>query len=380
MSVSIARPAAALVVLLLAGCSATAKAPPAPPPAPVVEVAPVLFQPVPQWQDFTGRLEAVQTVELKPRVSGYVVSANFPEGGQVRAGQLLFQIDPRPFQAEVDHAAAELQSARASAALANSDADRAARLFDQQAIARGEYERLQSAAQVATAGVRAAEAALKAAQLNLSFTRVTSPIDGRVSKALITKGNLVTTSSLLTSVVSDRPIYASFNADEQTYLRFASAQRGSRSVVYMGLMTESGFPHRGRLQFLDNALDSGSGTINARAVFDNGDGRLTPGLFARIRLVSDAAETAAIIPERSLGSDLGKRFVLVLDARNRVQYRSVALGPAVGDARVVRAGLRAGDEVVTAGLNKVQPGDAVRPRRVAFSLGDTQGRALSPTG
>ena len=366
-----------LALVLLAGCSAAANAPSAP-PAPTVDVTQVIFQPVRQWDDFTGRLEPIQSVELRPRVSGYVVSASFAEGAHVRAGQLLFQIDPRPFQAEVDRLSAELQSARARAVLAKSDADRGQRLYDQQAIARGEYERLQSASQVAVSDASAAEAALQAARLNLSFTRVASPIDGRVSKALITKGNLVTTTSLLTTVVSDGPIYASFNADEQTFLKYASAERGQHSPVYLGLMTEDGFPHEGRLQFLDNALDPSSGTIRARAVFDNADGRLTPGLFARIRLVSGQGAQAAIIPERALASDLGNRFVLVLDGKNRVERRDVELGPALGDARIVRSGLKRGDEVVTAGLNKVQLGEAVQPSKVAFTLSQDQQRALAP--
>lgn len=358
------RRAAATAALLVAGCSAQAKAPPPAPPA-RVEVAPVSFRPLREWDDFTGRLEAIQSVEVRPRVGGYVDAVRLPEGAHVRRGELLFQIDPRPFQAEVNRLTAELQKAQADAALARADADRARRLISEQAIAQGEFDRQDAAAKSAAATVQAARAALDNARLNLSFTRITSPIDGVVSKALITRGNLVTTQSLLTTVVSDGPIYASFNADEQTYLKYARDQRGKGGPVYIGLMTETGFPHRGRLQFLDNAVDARSGTIAVRALFDNADGKLTPGLFTRVRLVSTGADEVALAPEQALGADLGKRYVLVLDRTNHVQYRPVTLGPAVGPLHVVRSGLRPGDEVVTAGLGKVRPGDAVQPVRVA---------------
>lgn len=351
--------------LAIAGCSASASTRPSAPPPAGVEVTPVVFQPLHQWEDFTGRLEAIQSVEVRPRVGGYVDAVVLPEGAHVSKGQLLFQIDPRPFQAEADRAAAQLLKARADAALAHADAARAGRLIAEQAIAQGEFDRLDAAAKAAEADVAAAKAALDNAQLNLSFTHVVSPIDGRVSKALITKGNLVTTASLLTTVVSDGPIYATFNADEQTFLKYAAAQRGQAGPVLMGLMTEDGFPRQGRLQFLDNAVDPRSGTIGARAVFDNADGKLTPGLFARVRLISSDAQAAALVPEQALAADLGNHFVLVLDARNRALYRRVTLGPALGQLRVIRSGLNPGEQVVTAGLTKVKPGDTVSPTRVA---------------
>jgi len=350
--------------LFVAGCNAAASTPAAP-PTPGVEVAPVVSEPLRQWDDFTGRLEAIQSVEVRPRVGGYIDAVRLPEGAHVRQGELLFQIDARPFQAEVDRLAAGLQGARAKAALAQADADRAKRLIAEQAIAQGEFDRLDAQAKSAVADVAAAQAALETARLNLSFTHVVSPIDGRVSKALITRGNLVTTASLLTTVVSDGPIYATFNADEQTFLKYAGAQRGQGGPVYMGLMTEDGFPRKGKLQFLDNTVDPHSGTIDGRALFDNADGKLTPGLFARIRLVSANADPATVVPEEALGADLGKHYVLVLDGQNHVQYRAVTLGPALGQLRVVRDGLKPGELVVTAGLTKVRPGDAVKPTRVA---------------
>ncbi len=364
--------------LMISGCSAAA-APPAPPPA-GVEVTPVVFQPLQQWDDFTGRLEAIQSVEVRPRVGGYIDAVTLPEGSHVSKGQLLFQIDPRPFKAEVDRYGAQLQKARADAALARANADRAQRLIAEQAIAQGEFDRLDAAAKSAAADVAAAQAGLDTARLNLSFTRVVSPIDGRVSKALITRGNLVTTTSLLTTVVSDGPIYATFNADEQTFLKYAQAQRGQGGPVYMGLMTEDGFPRQGKLQFMDNAIDAKSGTIDGRALFANPDGKLTPGLFARVRLISQQSTPVALVPEVALGADLGKHYVLVLDGHNHVQYRTVILGPSLGQMRVVKSGLQAGDQVVTAGLTKVHPGDAVQPRRlpapvVAANAGDVAPRA-----
>ena len=361
------RPAAQASVLLLsaallAACGKEAQSQTAnPPPPPKVQVTGVVVQDLRQWDDVTGHLEAIDSVGVRPRVGGFIDDVRFKEGAKVRKGDVLFQIDPRPFQAEVDRLAAEVERAKAKAVLALADGERGQRLIAQNAVARSEFERLQAEAAQAKADVAASQAALRTAQLNLEFTRVISPIDGRVSKALITRGNLVTTADLLTTVVSDGKIYASFDTDEQTYLKYAGAQRDQPAPVELGLMTEDGFPHQGTLQFLDNALDPKSGTINGRAVFEDPDGKLTPGLFARIRLMSNATEKVALAPERALGTDLGKRYVLVVDAKNAVEYRSVALGPAVGDMRVIRQGLVQGDRVVVSGLQKVKSGDTVDP-------------------
>jgi len=372
--------AVSLSALILAGCGAAAQTPATPAPPPAVGVAKVTFRPLRQWDDFTGRLEAVDSVALRARVAGQITAVAFADGAHVRKGELLFQIDPRPFQAEVDRLEAEAERARAKAQLAAADSDRGQRLLAQEAISKEEAERLASEARSAQADLGAAQAGLRAAQLNLSFTRVVSPIDGRISKALITRGNLVTPADLLTTVVSDGPIYASFSTDEQTYLRYAKAQRGGEGPVYMGLMTETGFPHEGRLHFLDNAVDAHSGTISGRAVFDNPDGAFTPGLFARVRLVSREAQPAALVPEQALGTDLGKRYVLVLGAGNHVQYRSVTLGRAVGEYRVVLGGLNPGDRIVTSGLQKVKPGDLVTPQPAAAPINTAALAALAPAG
>jgi len=345
-------------VALLYGC-APAKSQTLAPPVATVETTPVVFKSLRQWDEFTGRLEAVGSVDIHARVGGFIDAVKFREGARVRKGEVLFQIDPRPFQAEVDRASAELERAQAKAQLAAADGERGQRLMDQNAVAKGELERLQSEAKSAHADVEAAQAALQTARLNLSFTRVTSPIDGRVSRAVITQGNLIATTDLLTTVVSDGPIYASFNTDEQTYLKYASTERDKPAPVYLGLMTEDGFPHKGKLAFIDNTVDIKSGTINGRALFDNADGEFTPGLFARIKLVSVQPQTVALVPERALGTDLGKRYVLVLTPDNHVDYRPVTLGPAIGELRIVRDGLKPGDKVVVSGLQKVKPGDPV---------------------
>lgn len=345
---------------VLAACTAQAQQEAAPPPAQVT-ITDVAFKSLRQWDDFTGRLEPIDTVEIRPRVGGYVDGARFQEGARVHKGQVLYEIDPRPFQAEANRAAAEVARAKAQWDLTIVNRERGRRLIDQNALAQSEFDRLSSEEKAAQANLAAANAALQTARLNLEFTRVVSPIDGRVSKALITRGNLVTQADRLTTVVSDTPIYAAFNADEQTFLKYAAAERGKQSPVYMGLMTEDGYPHQGKLTFIDNAMDAKSGTISGRAIFANADGRFTPGLFARIRLVSDASQTVALAPDRAVATDLGKRFVVVVGKDNKVEYRPVEIGPLAGNLRIIRRGLKPGDRVVVGGLQKVKPGDTVDP-------------------
>jgi multidrug efflux system membrane fusion protein len=352
---------------VLAACSAQAKQETAPPPAQVTVTA-VAFKDLRQWDDFTGRLEAIDTVDIRPRVGGYVDGARFEEGARVHKGQVLFQIDARPYQAEANRAAAEVDRAKAQLNLAVVNRERGRRLIEQNALAQSEFDRLSAEEKAAQANVAAASAAYQTAKLNLEWTRVVSPIDGRVSKAVITRGNLVTPADLLTTVVSDAPIYAAFNADEQTFLKYASAERGKASPVYMGLMTEDGYPHQGQLKFIDNALDAKSGTISGRAIFDNADGRFTPGLFARIRLVSDTSATVALAPDRAVATDLGKRFVVVVGANNKAEYRPVEIGPLAGNLRIIRTGLKPGDRVIVGGLQKVKPGDTVNPVTIKTDL------------
>ena len=339
----------------------------APPPLPQVTAAAAIARPVTDWDEFTGRLEPVQSVGVRPRVSGLISNVTFDEGSLVRQGQLLFQLDDRPFVAQVERLRAELAQARAAADRAGSEGRRADRLAADNAMSLEERERRGGAAAEATAHVDAVAAALRAAQLDLDFTRVTSPIAGRVSRALVTRGNLVSggqgDATLLTTVVSVDPIYASFDADEQTFLRYGERVRGngrggSRGdlPIQMALADEQNFPHRGSLQFLDNRLDPSTGTINGRAIFRNPDQRLTPGLFVRLRLPGSASYQGVLVEDRAVGTDLDRRFVLVVGADKTIASRPVTLGPVVEGLRVVRQGLEAGELVVVNGLQRVRPG------------------------
>jgi membrane fusion protein, multidrug efflux system len=356
--------------ILMSGCSSSVGQPAAKsPPAAPVTVAEVVHRPLRDWSEFTGRLEAVQSVEIRPRVSGYIDRIGFEEGVRVKKGQILFRIDPRPFRAEADRQLAARTRALSELDLAKANHARAQRLIGEHAIAREEFDRLSSADSVAASDLAAADAALSAAKLNLEFTEVRAPIDGRVSRALITQGNLVSSDSLLTTIVSDDPIYASFDADEQAYLRYSRnvANRAAGvDPVYMGLTDEKDFPHAGRLNFVDNQVDRKTGTIRARAVYANPDGIFTPGLFVRIRLVGRDTRDAVLIDDRAVGTDLGKKFVFVLKDDSTVDYRNVTLGPNVDGLRIVTGGLAAGEVIVVNGLQRVRPGSLVAPTLVAM--------------
>ena len=343
-------------------------------PAAKVSVAGVIEQPINEWDEFTGRLEAPESVEVRPRVSGYIDKVAFDEGSLVKKGDLLFQIDPRPFQAEVKRLQAQLQQARASQTRAVNEARRGERLRQSNAISAELADARASAATEAQAAVAATQAELDNALLNLSFTRITSPIDGRVSRAEITEGNLVGAGqSLLTTVVSTDKVYAYFDADERVFLKYVelARQAGSdargASPVYLGLSSEAGHPHEGQLDFLDNQVNPRTGTIRGRAVFDNRDGRFTPGLYARLKLVGSGTYPAALIKDEAVGTDLGKKFVLVLDKDNAVQYRAIELGPKLEGLRIVRQGLSKGEKIVVNGLQRTMPGATVDPQAVPMA-------------
>ena len=359
--------------IVAAGCSQTA-AQQGPPPPPQVTVAQVIERDVTEWDEFTGRLQAVDSVDIRPRVSGLVSAVRFEEGAIVQRGSLLFQIDPRPFQAEVDRLRAELARARATGQRADSELHRAERLRTENAISKEEHDRRAAFAQESTAQASAVEAALRAAELNLEFTQVTSPINGRVGRAIVTEGNLVSSgpgeATLLTTVVSRDPVYAYFDADEQIFLKYAAGRGGPRPSsrarstdlpIRMALSSDEGFPHLGHLDFLDNQVDGGTGTIRARAIFRNADGMLTPGLFVRLRLAGTGTYHGLLIQDRAVGTDLSKKFVYVVGPKNDIQYRTVTLGPIVDGLRVVRSGLEAGESVVVNGLQRVRPGVEVTP-------------------
>jgi multidrug efflux system membrane fusion protein len=365
-----------LLALFVNGCdtkSATVtKAPP-----PQVTVAKVECKPVIESDEFTGRLEAVDHVEIRPRVSGQLDSVHFQEGAIVQKGELLFTIDPRPFQAEVDRLKAELERAKAQLARSQSDFARAERLHNNNGMSVEEYDRRNSARAEAEAQVASVEASLRGAELNLEFTHIVSPITGRVSRAEVTRGNLVTSggggpATLLTTVVSLDPVYAYFDADEQTYLRYGKLARAGKKgtngeangPIYLGLAGEEDFPHKGVVNFIDNQVNPTTGTIRARGVFTNKDFSLTPGLFARLKLAGGETIRGCQIDDAGVGTDLNQKFVLVVDANNAVAYRPVTLGPMVNGLRVVRDGLHEGDVVVVNGLQRVRPGMNVTPKQV----------------
>ncbi|HYL29496.1 MAG TPA: efflux RND transporter periplasmic adaptor subunit [Gemmatimonadales bacterium] len=380
-------PAGALLpVLVLAGCGAK---PADPPPPPAVTAAAVPEREVTDWDEFTGRLEAVDQVEIRPRVTGYIERVAFAEGKEVRKGEVLFEIDPRPYQAELARAEAQLAEARTGAELAAREVARARRLVAVQAISREEYDSRVSAQAQGDASVQAAQAAVRTARLNLDWTRVRAPIAGRVSRAEVTAGNLVLagppTATLLTTVMSLDPVYVYFDADERTYLKYAGlardgtrpSSRDARTPIYLGLIDEDGqFPHKGYVDFVDNTVNPETGTIRARAVFSNKDHAFTPGLFARLKLEGSGQYRATLVVDRAVGTDQDKKFVLVLKPDSTVDYRSVQLGRLVDGLRVVTSGLKQGDEVVINGLQRVRPGMKVTPTLAPMAPDTTTDTAL----
>jgi multidrug efflux system membrane fusion protein len=359
-----------LAAAVLSGCSEpSAKEAAAQPAGPQITAAAVLERPVTENQEFSGRIEAIESVEIRPRVSGFIASVNLKPGAQVKKGDILFVIDPRPYQAEASRTKAAAQAARAKADLAKVELERARQLVADKAIAQQEADEKASNYTELDAQARAAQAALQAAELNLGFTSVRSPIDGRVGKAEVTLGNLVDGNALLTTVVSSNAVYASFNGDEDTYLRVGSlARKGEPVSVRVGLANETGFPHEGRLEFIDNRVDPATGSVRMRALFKNEDQGLAPGLFARVQLAaaSDSGKTI-LVADRAIGTDQDRKFVYVVAADGKAQYREVRLGPVIDGLRVVRAGLGAGEKIVVTGLQRVQSGLAVAAQTVPMA-------------
>lgn len=339
----------------------------APPPAAEVDVAAVISRTITDWQSYSGRLEAVDRVDVRPQVSGTIVAVHFKDGALVKKGDVLFTIDPRPYAAEVDRATAQVAAAEARASYATTDAARADRLIADNAIAKRDYDEKQNAAKEAVAGVKAAKAALETAQVNFGYTKVTAPVAGRVSRAELTVGNVVTVgpnAPLLTTLVSVSPIYASFEVDEQTYLQYLGRDRNAKVPVALGLANENGYSRKGVVTSVDNRLDTSSGTIRVRASFENADGALVPGLYARVKVGGGDAHPALLIDDAAVGTDQAKKFVLVVDANSKVQYREVQLGGLSDGLRVVTAGLKPGERIVVNGLQRVRPNDPVKAKVV----------------
>lgn len=378
--------AIALAVAVVLGVSAAAfgvsstNAQPAgaPPAATPVSVAAVVQSNVATWDEFSGRLEAVERVDIRSRVAGSLQSVHFREGGLVKKGDLLLTIDPAPYAADVDRADAQLAAAQARVAQAKGENERSQRLWSEQAISRREFDERINGQREADANLRAAQAALQTARLSLGYTQVRAPVSGRVGRLEVTVGNLVAagpSAPVLTTLVSVSPIYASFDADEQTVAKAlaqvkvaGSSSRKLDSIpVQMGTAASTDTPYEGRLQLVDNQVDAKSGTVRARAVFDNTDGTLMPGQFAKVRMGQAKEATALLVNERAVGTDQSKKFVLVVGADNKVVYREVTLGASVNGLRVVTSGLQANERIVVNGLQRVRPGALVAPQVVDMS-------------
>ncbi|ABX50487.1 efflux transporter, RND family, MFP subunit [Shewanella baltica OS195] len=363
----------AVAAFVLSACGEqTAQQGPAP-SAPMVDVAQVLHERVTEWDEFTGRLQAPESVTLIPRVSGYIDSVNFKEGALVKKGDVLFRIDPNVFEVEVARLKADLASALSAEQLATNDFERAHKLFDQKAVSAELLDTRESNKRQTAAAVASVKAALMRAELDLAYTQVQAPIDGRVSYANVTAGNYVTAGqSVLTSLVSTASMYAYFDVDEQTYLKYVKLTaekkrndpRAGDNPVYMALANERDYQHIGMVDFVDNAMDKQTGTIRVRASFDNEDNSLLPGLFARLRTAGSGAYEGILIDDKAVGTDLNNKFVLVVGADGLVEYRGVTLGEKVQGLRIVTQGLMAEDKIVVNGMQRVRPKMQIDPHMV----------------
>ena len=361
-----------------AGPAAAASAP-AKPPTPV-SVTTLNEQNVRLWSEFSGRMQAVDFAEIRPEVTGRITEVRFQDGQQVKAGDTLFVIDARPYAAVVEHDQAALESAKSQLVRANQDEDRGKSLIASHAIAQSDLDTWNNNTRTAQANIDAADAQLKQAQVDLEHAYVTAPIGGRVSRAEITLGNVVQAglnAPLLTSVVSQDGIYADFEVDEQTYLdtiRAAAIGNAQEQKIPVDLVAGNDTTHvyHGYMQSFDNRIDQASGTIRARAKFANEDGSLVPGMFVSVRLAAGADRRVLLVPDRAIGFDQSKKFVYVVDADNKVNYRPVDLGKSVGDLRVVEGGLKAGDRVIVDGTQFVRPNDTVDAKEVAAAPLPTQ--------
>ena len=379
---------AASMALLLAGCdqgqpqaSSTAA-----PPAPVVSVSKPAQRSIVEWDEYTGRFDAVQTVEMRARISGYLNEVRFKDGQLVKQGDLLFAIDPRPFERALEQAKAELFAATTKVENANLDVARGQPLIERKIISDKTFDDRMSLLRDAQAVVKVSEAKVKSAELDLSFATITSPIAGRISRTLVTAGNWISAGSvsgatLLTTIVSQDPIYIYFDVSENNYIKYKRlAERGESAgaadigaPVEVALPDESGYPHKGKLDFLDNRLDQGTGTLRARAVIPNKAGLFSPGLFARVRVTGTQRYATLLVPDEAIGTDQTNKYVYVVGADGTVARRNVTLGPLVSGLRVVREGIAGGDWVITRGLQRARPGIKVTMKEVAISLSETPG-------
>ncbi|NYT79702.1 efflux RND transporter periplasmic adaptor subunit [Alcaligenaceae bacterium] len=352
-----------LLASLLAGCHSQAAEEPTP-NQPSVSIALVVQRQVIQWDDFNGRVEAVETIALRPRVSGHIEKINYREGQTVTRGDVLFEIDARSYRAALTRAEADLASALANASLARSEAARAQRLVSLKAVSTEELEQRRAASAQADASVQFARAAVETARLELDFTQVRAPISGRAGRALVTAGNLVSsegTENILTTLVSLDPMHVHFDSDERTYLRYAQMvrtgerpdERNGGVPVNIGLVGEDGHPHAGQVDFIDNRLDPDTGTIRARATLSNLDGLLTPGLYARVRLQGSVPFKAVLVDDKAVMTDQDRKYVYIVDENDTAKRRDVSLGRLAEGLRIVEKGLQQGDRVIVNGIQKI---------------------------
>ena len=363
------------LLLTVAACDSQQASSSGQAPPPEVGVAQVLSKSVQQWDEYTGRISAIDTVELRPRASGYVQRVAYKEGQDVKQGDLMFLIDSRPYRAALDNALAQLARAQVAQKLEVIRNKRAQALIHDDAISREELD-LRSAAQAQSAAdVQAAESAVATARLNLSFTEVRAPVSGRAGRAMVTVGNLATADeTLLTTVVSQDPMYVYFDADENSYLRYREQERRKErsaqdNAVHVGLANESGYPHAGAVDFLDNQVNPTIGTVRARAVLPNADRIFTPGLYARVQFVSGQKAQALLIDDKAVLTDQDRKYVYAVDKEGKAQRKDVVLGGMVEGLRVVQSGLASDDKIVVVGLQKVfYPGMPVIPAEVSMGV------------
>lgn len=372
-------------VVILSGCIAEAdsdqqSAPAQPRPLQPVDVATVLHTEVTEWHTFTTRLESPEQVELRPRISGVIDSVEFTEGSYVQQGDLLVRIDPRPFQAETERLKAERVRATAALRQAQTEAKRAKSLQSRNAMSDEQAEARGFLVSQRHAELASVSAALQAAELNLEFTEIRAPISGRVSNAYITTGNNVQAgSSVLTTLVSTDQLHAYFDVDERTWNRqFQQVDAQSGLMAALQLSGDQGFPYQGQLDFIDNRVNPGTGTLRVRATFDATQPALRPGAFARVRIAADQARLSVVVPDRAIGTDLENQFVLTVDANNTLSYRKVSAGVRIGELRVIEQGLAKGDRIAVNGPARVGPGMPIQPREVEIDRRDLSQMKLMP--
>lgn len=380
---------AVVTLMALVGCGNHDDSKPQPGQGPLakVKIALPLSQQVTEWDEYTGRIEAVSSVEVRARVSGYLDKVNFKAGDKVHKGDLLFQIDPKPFTAQLNYAQAELERAKSQHELAKNDLLRAERLFHAKAISEEEHDARSKGLRETFAAVQAAEANVYTARLNLDYTQVRSPIDGRIGRELINVGNVVngggSDATLLTFIVSTDPVYVYADADERSVLKYRrQAQQGGlgslgdeQTPVELAVADEAGFPHRGHLDYISPREDAATGTLSLRGVFANPDELLSPGFFARMRIRASAPYPAILLPDQAVGTDQAQKFVWVVNQENQVEYRKVVLGAHIGQSRVIKEGLKAEEWVVIEGIQKLKPGLKVNPERIELTGRDGSARS-----